>query len=394
MDSESNNGGPSAERPVLASRASFSMFKLPDREEYLSNLPKSKRAAPEGFDIASIGFRFPRQLPGEKPVLLEAGGTPLGYCPFNGLGLPQFAPVNCALLRSLLETSTLQDYDIAVEYPELPDDPGLRPWRLLYQYWTEYSKIVGRVYELLFSARALCDSAAERSRKAQKLEEEIKDWRTTMARFEPGDAYHAFFFGWMIPGADLSYYLLLTLSARRALQLHQHVMLTFRAKDTYVMKGYVDWTILQCPFVPFLVIFCHTISSGDLDDLKLLEEVATSLQAAGSLSEGAERLYRLCMVFYQVAKVYVDAKRQEVENTNTTSEYQPIAYPGEQFDSYLNALGLGPSLAPSMLRGHADIGNNDGVEAIPELFDVEMAQSLEDWYLGNRHMMGLLESDF
>ncbi|EAS33170.3 transcription factor [Coccidioides immitis RS] len=314
-------------------------------------------------------------------------------------------------------TSTLQDYDIAVEYPELPDDPGLRPWRLLYQYWTEYSKIVGRVYELLFSARALCDSAAERSRKAQKLEEEIKDWRTTMARFEPGDAYHAFFFGWMIPGADLSYYLLLTLvyralpptqppetpsglsllcveSARRALQLHQHVMLTFRAKDTYVMKGYVDWTILQCPFVPFLVIFCHTISSGDLDDLKLLEEVATSLQAAGSLSEGAERLYRLCMVFYQVAKVYVDAKRQEVENTNTTSEYQPIAYPGEQFDSYLNALGLGPSLAPSMLRGHADIGNNDGVEAIPELFDVEMAQSLEDWYLGNRHMMGLLESDF
>ncbi|KMU72282.1 hypothetical protein CISG_02931 [Coccidioides immitis RMSCC 3703] len=54
MDSESNNGGPSAERPVLASRASFSMFKLPDREEYLSNLPKSKRAAPEGFDIASI----------------------------------------------------------------------------------------------------------------------------------------------------------------------------------------------------------------------------------------------------------------------------------------------------------------------------------------------------
>ncbi|EER26066.1 Fungal specific transcription factor, putative [Coccidioides posadasii C735 delta SOWgp] len=314
-------------------------------------------------------------------------------------------------------TSTLQDYDIAVEYPELPDDPGLRPWRLLYQYWTEYSKIVGRVYELLFSARALCDSAAERSRKAQKLEEEIKDWRTTMARFEPGDAYHAFFFGWMIPGADLSYYLLLTLvyralpptqppetpsglsllcveAARRALQLHQHVMLTFRAKDTYVMKGYVDWTILQCPFVPFLVIFCHTISSGDLDDLKLLEEVATSLQAAGSLSEGAERLYRLCMVFYQVAKVYVDAKRQEAENTNTTSEYQPIAYPGEQFDSYLNALGLGPSLAPSMLRGHADIGNNDGVEVIPELFDVEMAQSLEDWYLGNRHMMGLLESDF
>ncbi|EEP80772.1 predicted protein [Uncinocarpus reesii 1704] len=280
-------------------------------------------------------------------------------------------------------TSSLQDYDIAAEFPELPADPGLRPWRTLYRNWTDYSKIAGRIYELLFSSRALADTAAVRLHKAQQLEEEIKSWRNEILQFDPGEAYHAFFFQWMLPGADLSYYMLLTLVYRAVPP----------SQPPETPSGLSSKTLLQCPFVPFLVTFCHTISSGDMDDLRLLEEVATSLQAAGGLSEGAERLYRLCMVFYQVAKVYVDAKLQEAENANETSAYQPATYPGEEFDSYLNALGLGPSLAPYMPRGVTGAGNNNSEGTMPDFFDVDMAQSLEDWYLGNRHMMGLLESD-
>lgn len=151
---------------------------------------------------------------------------------------------------------------------------------------------------------------------------------------------------------------------------------------------------MQFPFVPFLVLFCHTISSGDLEDLKLLEEVATTLRAAGGVSEGAERLYRLCMVFSQVANVYVDAKLQEARCLSDTSDYQPAAYLGEHFDSYLNALGLGPSSVPSVPTAVTGVGNPGDGEVLSGLLDIDMAQSLEDWYLGSRQMMGLLESDF
>ncbi|KAI1928138.1 hypothetical protein LOZ66_005313 [Ophidiomyces ophidiicola] len=313
-------------------------------------------------------------------------------------------------------TSTLQDYDISVEYPDLPIDSGVRPWRILYESWLDLSRIVGRVYEHLFSAQALCDSAASRLKKARALEEEIKNWRSEFTRCDLGLAHHSFFFQWMGPSADLSYYLLLTLvyrvlpptqppetpsglsigcveAARNAMQLHQQVMLAFNEKDTYILKGYVDWTLLQCPFVPFLVIFCHIVASGDLDDLRLLGDVATNLQSAGKVSEGAERLYRLCMVFYQVAKVYVNAKLLEAENGNELQDCQLAVNPGNQFDSYLNALGLGPPLAPFIPKGITDVGGNNEEDPLQGLFDIDMAQSLEDWYSGNRHMMGLLESD-
>lgn len=161
-------------------------------------------------------------------------------------------------------TSTLQDYDIAIDYPELTTDPELRPWRVVLHVWFDYSKIMGRVYEHLFSARALTDTAAVRSQKAHEIGEEIKIWRDGCLHFEFTGGHHSFFFEWMGHSIDLSYYLMLTLiyrvlpptqppetpsglsllcveSARRALQLHQHIITVFQANDTFMLKGYVDW---------------------------------------------------------------------------------------------------------------------------------------------------------
>ncbi|KAK2796502.1 hypothetical protein FQN49_009011, partial [Arthroderma sp. PD_2] len=153
--------------------------------------------------------------------------------------------------------------------------------------------------------------------------------------------------------------------------------------------------LLQCPFAPFMVTFCHTIAASDLEDLKLLGEVATSLQAAADVSEAADRLYRLCLVFYQVAKLYVDVQPKEPDG------YPVIPKPGEEFDDYLTSLGFGPNTLTSATGGGDNNTNlNDQTDhsmatlQIPaELMETDMSHTFGDWILDNQYMMGLLDSD-
>lgn len=138
-----------------------------------------------------------------------------------------------------------------------------------------------------------------------------------------------------------------------------------------------------------MVLFCHTITASSLDDLKLLEDVSNSLQAAGRVSEGADRLYRLCVVFYQVAKVYVDAQLKELEHTSAN-----LPYPGTEFDSFFAALGFAPPQAPpSRGDGTTNTGEERGMGNTQQPGEFEMEQTLDGWFTGSQYIMGLLESD-
>ena len=115
-----------------------------------------------------------------------------------------------------------------------------------------------------------------------------------------------------------------------------------------------------------------------------------SLHRSRSVSEGAEKFYQLCSVFWKVAEAYVDVKSNEV-NINDAGPslagdaHTTVLQPGVgDFDEYLSALGLAPQPAQT------DTG------ALPSSefpLDEDMSTYLQDWYSGNALLYGLLEQD-
>ncbi|EZF22411.1 hypothetical protein H112_04833 [Trichophyton rubrum D6] len=323
-----------------------------------------------------------------------------------------------SLSLCLGRAALLPDYDIALPYPSLSLDLSLQPWHILFHYWFDCSRITGEVYEHLYSVRGVSSSAEIRAKKVYELSYRLQDWRDQVIAIDTQEAYHKAHIQWIVPASELTYNLIATIiqraapptqppetpsglslqcvqAARKALQIHQQIFLSLEKADSFFFSGYITWVLLQCPFAPFMVTFCHTIAASDHDDLKLLGEVATSLQAAADVSEAAERLYRLCLVFYQVAKLYVDVQPKEPHN------HPVIPKPGEAFDDYLTSLGFGPNtLTPETAESSNNTNFNDPNEPSipafqmpPEMMETDLSHTLGDWFLDNQYMMGLLDSD-
>ncbi|KAL4919834.1 hypothetical protein BDW62DRAFT_199554 [Aspergillus aurantiobrunneus] len=65
-------------------------------------------------------------------------------------------------------------------------------------------------------------------------------------------------------------------TARAALECHQYFILEFGTANTILLSGHVTWSILSVPFVPFIVLFCHSIETSDSDDLTRMQSFVTS----------------------------------------------------------------------------------------------------------------------
>lgn len=125
-----------------------------------------------------------------------------------------------------------------------------------------------------------------------------------------------------------------------------------------------------------------------------------SLERVRGASRASEKLYRLCQVLCDVAKLYVEAKRQQVQAAAAQEQAQAVVFPGlgDEVDMYLSALGLVP----------ADLGGEPPAQVVAPVggqltnhpgpvegaaFPTSSGSYLGEWFSGNQHMMGLLEED-
>ncbi|GLA04363.1 hypothetical protein AnigIFM60653_004412 [Aspergillus niger] len=185
-------------------------------------------------------------------------------------------------------------------------------------------------------------------------------------------------------------------TARSALEVHQGCMAEVKEMTEHIKAAYFHWTILYAPFVPFIVIFCHAIAVSSWDDLARLEDFVASLQPNCFLSEAISKLYQLCQVLSNVARLYIEAKEQV-----QVKEDQDLASVGQEFDVYLSALGLAPMSADDNYGAWASApvpagsapgdarGTMEGQYSGP----IPQTSQLGNWFSGNQHMMGLLEED-
>lgn len=151
-------------------------------------------------------------------------------------------------------------------------------------------------------------------------------------------------------------------------------------------------SLIHCPFAPFTVVFCNAIETSNLEDLQCLGGAVATLQSSADLSEGVDKLYRLCSVFYQVAKLYIESKLKldrahptETPVNPTDTQGDVPMHAGGEFDPYLNALGLDPSGGFANMPPQGD--------ATMEEYEPRPSASLGNWFTGNLNMLGLLEVD-
>lgn len=137
--------------------------------------------------------------------------------------------------------------------------------------------------------------------------------------------------------------------------------------------------LLLTPFAPFFVLFCYVIETSSLADLKVLQDFVNSLEGAKGLSEPIDKLYLLCKVMFDIAKLYVEAKTQQQQDENSISI-------GDEFEMYLSQLGFIPNEDQVM----ANASTNDA--GVPTQGSGQVSQ-LADWFFGSRNMIGLLEED-
>ena len=173
----------------------------------------------------------------------------------------------------------------------------------------------------------------------------------------------------------------------------------------------------------FIVIFCHSIQKADTSDvepdLNSLSEFVGSLESCRTISEGADKLYKMCHLFLRVARLYVTAKKQDaasrsrgVMQNNQSGYYTTVdgtqldLNAMSQFDPYLSALGLMPDTAwpttypnastaattTAFEQGEA-MNNMDAVGSSGFGFGASQGNSnpMQDWFSGSRYLMNLME---
>ncbi|KAH6894642.1 hypothetical protein B0T10DRAFT_258238 [Thelonectria olida] len=314
--------------------------------------------------------------------------------------------------------SVIQDWDVST--PRRFGNIHLTaPWQEMLNAWIKTGSVLGDVYEQLYSPAAMTRLAEQQVDTAQLLVQTMKQqWKvledvSSTVRQENGmmesvdmgegqpQQRRAMSMDMILKSGQVTHLSSLTLiyraipsapgfpstfnaecidAARMAFKCHGECM-KLTSDSRYSTLGYLHWTILYAPFTPFTVLFCHVIETSNAGDLERLDQFAASLQPVSSMSPAIAKFQRLCRVLHQIASLYVEAKSRAQQDHD-------MIMIGNDFDVYFSQLGFIPELHPTdrvVPSGDFATGNVPP-HPTPRL--------LEDWFTGNKSIMGMMEEDF
>ncbi|KAI1818659.1 fungal-specific transcription factor domain protein [Poronia punctata] len=308
-----------------------------------------------------------------------------------------------ALSLRLGRASVLQDYDISLPHTT-PDAKAAYPGKEVLALWIQHARVLGRIYERLYSPGALRQPEDARTEQVMLLSAEqnrlMSETRSLLREFESATDGEGRMFALTLKSDEVSYLQSLTLTyralppngprsrtfsdecidmARASMRCHHEAI--DMMDDQSLKIVYIHWTILYAPFIPFIVIFCLVIETSDRDDLQRLADFVNSLETACEFSSSAHKLHQLCQLLHNIAELYVEAKALE-----------PVNPAGFEFDTYLSQLGLMPVDDAGMMGLQSDLDGAAG-EVDPQMRYLAQTNQLEGWFSSKNYMMGLLEED-
>ncbi|KAI9042965.1 fungal specific transcription factor domain-containing protein [Aspergillus affinis] len=287
------------------------------------------------------------------------------------------------------QSSSILDSDITIPIPTVTQSCDLCLVGC-YRQMVNLARIAGKIYEELYCAGSLLLSADVRRGRADALAQELhnhsqvalKENTAWMQTLFPGEkkafvkslfmtdevlrlsmitlVYRA------MPPTDGSSTLHneCILSARAALEHHMSFINHFGAFDSVALSGHVTWSILFVPFVPFIVLFCHAVETGSIEDVELMQTFNDSIESACPESKAIAKHHHLFQVFCVVARRYCELKAVSSSSASVSASEQEQEQGQEQMllrrevDARLAAFGVQPSFWAGGLE--SSLGDGDG----------------------------------
>lgn len=244
----------------------------------------------------------------------------------------------CLSLR-LGRSSNIQDFDLNVSYPKEPAETQYRSWHLWFMTFIDIAGVHGQIYEHLFSPWSMCRSPRQRSQRVLELAIRLDDIAAKNSGIVDSAIYRRQYMIYLVKSNAVVIGCLRTLvyraasssgergdfdvdprcllAARSTLRYHQDVVEYIQGKQDGSDNDYASWTILNCPFTPFIVLFCHVIVSFGLEELKLMEAFTISLQSLNMRDARPMLNFRvLCEAFLLLATRYIRMSTKRLHDRN------------------------------------------------------------------------------
>lgn len=171
----------------------------------------------------------------------------------------------CLSLR-MGHSSIMQDFDITLPLSDLSADSQMTMWDIMYHQWIKIGYFQGRIYEELYSPRALSEPAADRTQRAKQLTADMQLWyQESQTQLDPSRAYNPLYYAAAASSSEIMYYGLSTLAyravppgpldsstifsnecigmAREALRAHQRNTERYKHTNSYIWHGYISWYV-------------------------------------------------------------------------------------------------------------------------------------------------------
>ncbi|KAL4911224.1 fungal-specific transcription factor domain-containing protein [Aspergillus multicolor] len=299
-------------------------------------------------------------------------------------------------------SSTFRDQDITLPRPGIESTSGTFLSELT-PGWITMASIQGRIYDDIYSPGALMQPPHIRASRAQTLAAELK---TAMQHIEDVHRHYDANKAQML-GLDyheiarrsdrvisLSMLTLIYRSiiskkpsasafcqecidaARETLQEHDRcvAVITKARGKTILLETYINWSIIQSPFIPFIILFCHTIETSQASDLEYMRGFVESLESTSMSRQSTyDKQRRLFRALYDVAVKYIEVKTRanggQIEMSWADATY------GSDLSSY-TGVGVGMGL-----MGGLDMNLEMDVSGM----------ELWSWFSTNQSIMRMLE---
>ncbi|KAM0276725.1 hypothetical protein ACHAQH_006435 [Verticillium albo-atrum] len=302
-------------------------------------------------------------------------------------------------------SSMIQDYDITLPLRS-GDVAASGPYGRSLVRWIKIASIQGKIYKTLYSPAGLAEPEPVRVSWVRALAQELKtvqyegsSLNLAQIRQEDGSqSLNGLPLVLMLHADEVNYLSILTLTlralptvvpgtsfapecimtARAALEQHQQYSTTIGTGQARHYDIYIKWNILHTPFVPFIVMFCHVIETGDLADLQRMQSFVSSLDM-WELSEASTNIHRQFETLFKVAQRYTEVRTARGADVEEWRE----------LDAHVHALGLVPA---SSLNGWPSEGDIMADPALNEqMIDPQMqAWQSGEWFQSNQQLLGLM----
>ncbi|KAF7557238.1 hypothetical protein G7Z17_g787 [Cylindrodendrum hubeiense] len=237
----------------------------------------------------------------------------------NGLRLRAKHGSEKMLSLRLGRTSTIRDDDITL--PLLGSDQSTDSiLGSMLPSWIRVASLQGRVYDEIYSSSALLQPEAIRTSRARALAAELEGLMNVEDEFEMqynnairqavGPAAHE-----LLRRMDNVIYCIAT--AKATLKEHEKCIAMMGNKELHssYLGMYVNWGLMQSPFIPFIVLFCEIVETSESSGLDCLGALVETLQSASSSTHYpiCWKQFRLFKALYNVAVKYVEVKASKTD---------------------------------------------------------------------------------